>query len=207
VKRLDALCNTKGWRERLKLARNEEPGTPFDHLFAAADSFFQLMDVSGGWGKGEAIPITKLEGAPILASIGVDFVNLFQERDGGQKLHEMADALNAWHRHKETVKHNSQSIPDVIRVTLISLYGMFPPGKPRLEIVGNKIVKRKAWPNLTVRSVIASLEKRDKITAKDANGNALPEIRREIQRQAKILNIPLDPTPGRPPKSKTRQKP
>jgi hypothetical protein len=93
------------------------------------------------------------------------------------------------------------SISDIIRETLISLYAMFPPSKPRLERVDNKIVNGKPWPNLTVRAVVRSLELRDKITVRDADGNVLPDIRREIQRQAKDLNIPLDPKAGRPSKS------
>lgn len=201
MKRLAAIRKSKDWRERLKLVRNEEPGTPFDPLFAQAASFIHLMDTTGGWGKGKVMPILELEGAPILASIGIDFVNLFQARDGGQKLHEMADALIAWRRHKQHVKHKGMSISDIIRETLISLYAMFPPSKPRLERVDNKIVNGKPWPNLTVRAVVRSLELRDKITVRDADGNVLPDIRREIQRQAKDLNIPLDPKAGRPSKS------
>jgi hypothetical protein len=187
---LAAIRNGEDWRERLKLAENNEPGTPFDLLFAEAESALKLLDMK-----------MQAEGENRLAAIGLEFALLFRTKHGIQVLHDMGAALNTWHSHKPKRKH-----ADAIRETLIALNGMFPPRKPRIKLLDNKIVKRGRWPKLTVRVVIQNLEAQEiKCRSDEHSKNRFDRIRREIQRQAKALNIPLDSTPGRPGQKHTQK--
>lgn len=204
MKRLESMHNAKDLQEKLKLARNEEPGTPFDPLFAQAASFLHLMDITGGWGKGKVkpTPIMELEGAPILASIGIDFVNLFQARDGVQKLHEMADALGSWKRHKRDRRLKQV---DYIREVLLLLDASFT-GKHRLELVKGKIVKGEPFAQISEHDVARNLQweldetenprkdianMRAQFLDDDGQPRVTSNTRRAIRREAKQLHIPL----------------
>jgi hypothetical protein len=178
MKRLAAIRNAKDWRDRLTLAANKQPGTEFDWLFTEARLAVFLNDDRR----------TKAEGAARLARMGLYFSQLFQRGDS-RSLRQLAAALYTWHRHEPRRK-----IADVIRMTLVGLNGMFPPGKPRLKHVGKKLVKQGTWSKVSVRDVIQSV-KRKGFVKDNTNMDAL---RRKIQSEAKMLNIELDHKPGSP---------
>jgi hypothetical protein len=224
VKRLAEIRKTKDWPHRLDLAKNSKPGTDFDWLFKEAELALKLVDMKGG-----------VEGEARLARIGHYFANLFRRGDGGQKLHEMGDALNTWRRHKPKL-----SIADRIRCELIALDGMFPAGKPRLvKVVNGKPIYGEPWSKLSYTTVIENLAVRlaengieitedncertrhwigltDKARKRieEKQGKPIESqkvveldiVRRMIRRQAEELMIPIDSKPGRPPKSKGGQK-
>jgi len=187
VKRLAAIRHAKDWREKLDLAQNKTPGTEFDCLFKNAALALELVKLKVG-----------VEGEARLACIGRHFANLFERRDGGQKLHEMADALNAWHCHKPKL-----AIANRIRAELIALNGMFPAGKRHLlKVVDNKPIYGKPYGPLKVSDILDNLARHGLTITADKK----PSIIREIWRQAKELAIRLDSSKGRPRKSKYRQK-
>lgn len=188
MKRLKAIRNTATWQERLAIAQNEKPGTEFDGLFNEAARALKLIEMKKMDKEGEAW----------LTQIGRYFADLFTQRNGGQILHEMADALNTWHGHSRYL-----TVADRIRCQLIALDGMFPAGKPRLVTVSDgKAIYGKPYSTLTNACVIDSLRAKGLVITDDN----MPSILREIRRQANKLNIRLDSKPGARGKSQPGQK-
>jgi hypothetical protein len=177
----DKIREAKTWQERAKLARNEQPGTAFDHFFVAAQKTKEFQKVAPGLTR------QNLEG------LGVELANIILAGDS-QTLHQMADALNIWKRHKPK--------PDHALDALFSLTGMFPPGwKETWGVVQYPKRKRVSPPpsatardKVALRDIKTSLLKRNPAMTEEAWLNE----RRKIQRYAKAFGIPLDRSAGRP---------
>jgi hypothetical protein len=185
VKRLTAIRNAKDWRDQLTIAEDKEPVTPFDNLFTEAKLALFLFEKGDAGSKG------------FLVEIGLFFARLLKKGDSNT-LDQLSRALNTRRNHKQ-----DRSNAAIIRRTLIARNGMFPPGKPSRRHVGNKLITQGTWSKQSVREVIESLKSRG-VKIDKSNYDI---IRREIQRQRKKLNIPLDHAPGKPSRTKRTHKP
>jgi hypothetical protein len=217
-KKLAAIQNAKSFQERLALAEDKQPGTEFDAVFDSAKTALDLiqtktkgLDIQSLVNATYPGPHTRAQLAILskanyladpamiaarqsLECIGIYFACVFKIGNS-PALDELAKAFNVWRHHRA-----KQTEAGIIRAELIALHGLFPPGKPRLTIVDNKMVEGKLWPKLSVRAVDRAVVQRLKAQGIEySKGDNSKDIRRrEIQRQAKMLNIPLDHTPGRP---------
>jgi hypothetical protein len=170
------IRQAKTWQERVKLALNETPGTDFDHIFKDA---------------GLATEIKALHSA-IALSLGAKLVQTIQAGES-QTLHNMANALNSWKRHKPK--------PNYYLAALFGVAGCFPPDWWKTWGVDEKgklspsyrRVPAKHRKNISMLTVIQNWKRIDpKSAAKEELG-----VRRMIQRYAREFGIPLDKSPGR----------
>jgi hypothetical protein len=187
---IERIRAAKDWRERLKLAENKTPGTPFDEIFTHTEFALEMLAQNRTPGD-PAAWLAK----DILYNLGEALARVISRGDS-TALNDMATALNIWKRHKPE--------PDKALMVLFGLTGLFSRGwKQRWVTLDQKTGKviRRGLPD-TVR---------EKIAMRDIKANLLrfnPKMsekeweasRRKILRYAKEFGIELDPAGGRPPK-------
>jgi hypothetical protein len=117
-----------------------------------------------------------------------------------QVLHDLADALAKWKRHKPK--------PNFELIALFSMSGMFPPGWTKTwgKDASGKLVPGYAPPAPGTRDIIAMRDIKASLAKHDPNFSEKKweSSRRKIQKYAKEFKILLDDSPGRPPQ-KTRR--
>ena len=127
MKKLQAIRQAQSWQDKLDIAQDRTPGTQFDHIFALVkDARFFVTTV-------------KLPGErrARLEALGGWLADLIEKKGSSQTIHDMAKALNIWHRHKPH--------PDKIRAAFTSLVGMFPEYKLWRKDIRARL-KRKGIP-------------------------------------------------------------
>lgn len=167
MKKLAAIRNAQTLHERLALAEDKKPGTAFDAIFDTAIRAIREL---------EQRPNLNEHAQQDLAHVGLFFAKIF--RDGNSAaLDDLPKAFNIWRHHTPN--------PDVIRAEIIALLLDFPPGKPRLDQVGDEIVERELWPALSSREIQERLERKG-YQIVDPETTA-----RQIRRVASELKYPL----------------
>jgi hypothetical protein len=181
----EQILAAKTWQERVRLAENATPGTPFDSVFKAAREAEQFKTLHP--------PIARQN----LEWLGACLVTTINKGDS-VTLHRLADALNVWKRHRAK--------PDPVLVVLFSLAGMFQAGWKKNWITLDKAgrVARRGLPSsvresIALRDVEANLRRVYYRSASDKDWEKLwPSQRKKAQRYAAKCGIELDPQPGRP---------
>jgi|SRR5208282_746736 len=177
----------KTWQERARIAQDKLPGTSFDQVFEHAQLAKDMAT--------KYRPITRQCHERLGEGLASIILN-----GKTQVLHDMAAALGVWKRHRPK--------PNFELIALFSMSGMFPPGWTK---TWGKDASGKLAPGYTpvapgTRDIIAMRDIKASLARHDPNFNEgkWESSRRKIQRYAKEFKIPLDDTPGCPPK-KTRQ--
>lgn len=182
---IEKIRAAKTWQKRAEIARDESPGTHFDVAFQQAVQATQFEK----WGAhGNAREIHQWFGVWLAETI---------RKGETQVLHDMADALAVWKRHKPKRDYDLEA--------LFTMSGIFPPGWTRRWVAG--------FDPKTKRPIFGVKPgTRDKIAMRDIKRNLAridPDFseenwesrRRKIQRYAKKFKIPLDEAAGRPPRN------
>src|ERR1035437_1751249 len=188
-KLIEKIRAAKTWRQRAEIAKDEWPGTAFDDVFRQAKIAKDF--------ETKAVQLTR----QCHERLGKWLAWIIQNEEI-QTLHDMANALASWKRHKLKRKQ------DFDLEVLFSISGMFPPGWEKYW--GKDPSSGKLVPGYTpispgTRVKIAMRDIKRNLARIDPNfsEDTWESRRRKIQRYAKEFKIPLDKTPGYPPE-KTR---
>lgn len=174
----------ENWQERVKIAGDKFPETPFVKVFEK----IQLAAEMETRNLGLMRQCHQLLGRWLSQII----------RNGeAQVLHDLADAVADWKRHKPKPNYDLE--------VLFSMNGLFPPGWTKRWITGfDPKTKRpiRGLPIGAARDAIAMRDIKENLARTDPNfdESEWESRRRKIQRYAKEFKIPLDDTSGRPSK-------
>jgi hypothetical protein len=179
-KLIDKIRKVQTWRERVDIARDELPGTPFDYIIEAVLSTKRWEKCAPHMARTEYECLGKWLALKIL-------------QGETQLLHDLAKAVAVLKRHK--------SQPDYDLIALFSMSGMFPPGWEKTWgtdatgklAPGFKRIPKSARVIIAMRDIKRSIEQKLNRKLTDAEWQ---RRRKRIQRYSKEFNIPLDDTPS-----------
>ena len=191
-KMMQRIRAAKTGRDRGKIAEDTLPGTPYDSLFHYA----RLAQEH----KTKNLPFAR----DCIAKLGNWLAAIIVNNDIPE-LHNLATALALLKHHKPKRNYDLEA--------LFTMHGMFPPGWLEKSVVkdeagqlicdpatGRPIIVAKPGHKIAMRDLKQNIKRIDP----DFDEDKWEHRRRNIQRYAKEFKIPLDDTPGRPPKE-TRQ--
>lgn len=189
----ERIRQAKTWQERVRIAEDKTPGTRFDSLFQLvkdARIFATVVKCPG-------------DRRIRLQAVGEWLADVI-EAGNSQELHDLAEALNTWRRHKPN--------PDIVLVTLFSMAGMFYPGWERnwvqVDHATGKVLGHGVSPGtrvtLATRDFIRNIrrnyfaEKSDREWKELLGANQM-KWEKKLRRYAKAIGFELDDKSGRPP--------
>jgi len=180
-KLIDRIRNANTWRERVEIAQDKLPVTPFNYVVEMA------LDAQR---HEEFIPHIAREEYEKLGK----WLALKIRKGESQLLHDLASAVAVWKRHKPR--------PDYDLITLFSMSGMFPHGWEKTwGMVNGKLVPGYSRIPSRTRVKVAMRDIKRNIKRIDQNfkEDQWERRRKRIQRYAKQFKIPLDNTPSSQP--------